>query len=88
LALVDLRKALAIYRELMRENHYNTANIYEAVGNALCLHGRCDDALIGYGRALAIRRKFFGKEPIYTAHSYYIFDRNALSPDNPITVAR
>ena len=60
-ALVNLRKALEIFREIHGENDRRTCDCYEAIGNVLGQQGRYDDALIGYGKALAIRMKIFEK---------------------------
>ena len=70
-ALVNYRKALEIFREIHGENHGNTCECYEAIGNILSCQGRYDDAFIGYGKALAIRKKMFGENHIDIGRSYY-----------------
>ena len=58
---MNIRKALEICREIHGENHFQTCDCYEAIGNVLSDQGRYEDAFIGYGKALAIRLNLFGE---------------------------
>jgi len=62
---------MARNKEINGDNHASTCDCYDAIGIVMFSQGRYDDALIGYGKALAIRMKVFGEHHIDAAYSYF-----------------
>mmetsp|Transcript_12657 Transcript_12657/g.18185 ORF Transcript_12657/g.18185 Transcript_12657/m.18185 type:complete len:206 (+) Transcript_12657:63-680(+) len=69
-ALEEYRKTLSVYRELLGEDHRDTATVYEDIGNVLLDQDQPDQALLGYRKSLEIRQKLVGEDHIDTAQSY------------------
>jgi tetratricopeptide (TPR) repeat protein len=63
-------KALAIRREVLGEEHPDTAQSYNSVALILYSQGKYQEAKEGHLKALAIRRKVLGEEHPDTAQSY------------------
>jgi tetratricopeptide (TPR) repeat protein len=64
------RKALAIQRKVLGEEHANTATSYNNVAVNLDAQGKYREAEEGYRKVLTIRRKVLGEEHPDTAISY------------------
>ncbi|MBQ7694404.1 MAG: tetratricopeptide repeat protein [Lentisphaeria bacterium] len=69
-ALKYLEKALEIRRQVLGENHPDTATCYNNIGSAWWSKGDCDKALEYYGKALKILRQVLGEKHPDTATCY------------------
>src|SRR5262249_38865375 len=69
-ALTLARKALAIYRKALGDDHPSTAQSLRAVGYCLRDRGRYAQALVLARQALALSRKTLGEDPPDTAARY------------------
>ncbi|MCL1816889.1 MAG: tetratricopeptide repeat protein [Clostridiales bacterium] len=69
-ALALLWEALKIREPILGSQHPNTANTYQAIGDAYYGTAKYQEAQEWYGKALAIREKVLGKEHPDTAITY------------------
>jgi tetratricopeptide (TPR) repeat protein len=53
-ALLEFRRALSIFQELLEENHIETAIVFMQIGDLLHSLGKHSDALLAFMRAFAI----------------------------------
>ena len=70
-ALVELRITLQMLKDVLGDDYCQTSIIFNNIGNIIQLKGKPDDALIGYGKALAIHTKLFGENHNVTAQSHH-----------------
>ena len=69
--LVEIRKALVVFRDVVGENHNFTANCYEDIGLAFLATMEFDDAFIFCGKTLSIRVRVLGENHIDTTSSHH-----------------
>jgi tetratricopeptide (TPR) repeat protein len=65
------RQALAIHKEMLGEQHPDTARSYNNVASYLKEQGKAARALPLFEKALAICKEVLGERHLYTATSYY-----------------
>ena len=71
-ALVECQKALAIYQEILVENHEGTGACFYGIG--IALHGKrqYEEALVELRKCLAIYREAIGEDHPDTANCYEV----------------